>query len=70
MAVKDLHGNRSTPKEFAKQVFRVDLDIVEGFWEERWEDQIEDMTPRELDQVRNQIDKIARRIYRMVSKKV
>lgn len=64
--IRNLHDEKVTPKQFARELILVDLDILFGYWTERWEDTAEAMTEREHAEVTRQLETYRERIERML----
>jgi len=66
--IKNLHGKKITPKQWAVQMIIYDLETITAYYEERWPLEMDAMTEKEQKEVAKQIDKLHTRIIRMALK--
>lgn len=58
----------TTPKRFAGRVMYYDLQIITGYWNERWEVDYLSMTDAERDEVQRHLEKFEDRMLCLVRK--
>jgi hypothetical protein len=68
--LKDRQGKKATPKQFAARVFATDLELVYGYWYERWESEYGAMTPRELKEVERHMNQFADRMMKVIGYRI
>jgi hypothetical protein len=67
MAIKNYNGEKRTPNQFAKEVIVDFAERATEFWGETMlAENVDSMTPRELEQVEAAIEKQAQRVYRLL----
>lgn len=64
--IRDYRGKNYTPKQLARRMLILDLEILTGYIEDRWEDEFRAMTERERRLVREQVRKYEDRICKIL----
>lgn len=64
--IRDYSGKDYTPKQFARRLLILDLEIFTGYIEDRWKPEFNAMTKRERRLVREQIKKYEDRICKIL----
>lgn len=64
--IRNLTDQKTTAKRFAHDVVIVDLDIVFGYWEERWAASLTAMSEPEREQVRTHMRKFEERLHKVL----
>ena len=57
---------KRTPKQFAHGIMLIDLEIVTGYWSERYVDEYRKMTDKERAEVNRQLEILTDRIDRLL----